>query len=262
MKRNHKTCLIMLGVGLLNAAHAASPTATTCKEVFGNYAAQKQCTSYSISTSKNADGSMQYICQCDVCDNGYHLSSDGSRYANVGVSMMMANGCAKDDASGPGGSGTERPTQSSCSTGKLCTSCRGPYVTINGQIYCGIWANTKQVNSCDATTVGAASANSAYLMSPCCDSDGYAVGGATGCYIMGCKTGMVVADGKTSCVCNIGYYGTTTTGCTRCPPEGGIYGLTAAKGKTKKTDCFFPAGMSIKDTSGTYEYTEDCYYTE
>ncbi len=254
MKRNHKTCLcLVFGVGLLNAAHAA-PTAATCKTVFENN--PKQCETYSIQEATNSDGSKLYICNCDRCSDGYHLDV-GYEYINSNYNFMRANTCKKDDATG---GGTTRPQK--CTTGSLCTTCKGPRVTINGQMYCGIWANTKSVNTCDATTVGAASANAAYTMSPCCDSDGYAVGGATGCYIMSCKSGMVLSDGKTSCVCDIGYYGTTTAGCTRCPASGGVYGLTAAKGKTQITDCFFPAGMEQKDSKGTYVYSQDCYYTE
>ncbi|MDE6482091.1 MAG: hypothetical protein K2L25_04715 [Alphaproteobacteria bacterium] len=167
----------------------------------------------------------------------------------------MSNSCNKATETGGGGGGT---TTKTCSKGSLCTMCKGPNVTINGQIYCGLWADTNGVKTCSASSVGA---NVAYTMSPCCDSDGKAVGGATGCYVISCKTGMVASDAKTSCVCDVGYYGTTTTGCTRCPASGGTYGLTSGKGSTQITDCYFPAGLLIKDTTGTYQYTQDCYYS-
>lgn len=63
--------------------------------------------------------------------------------------------------------------------------------------------------------------------------------------------------------CAAGYYGSSTngtSGCTRCPSSGGIYGTSAA-GSTAITSCYIPSGTSMSDSTGTYTYTDNCYYT-
>lgn len=256
MKRKHKQiCVAAAGMVLAGVCNAApTPTADMCKEVFANN--PSQCTTYDLSTAtmSTTDDDKIYICTCTTCADGYHIGSGGI-YKDYGLYYFhRANTCVKNDST-EGGGGT---TTKTCSKGSLCTMCKGPNVTINGQIYCGMWADTNGVKTCSASSGGA---NVAYTMSPCCDSDGKAVGGATGCYVIACKTGMVASDAKTSCVCDVGYYGTTTTGCTRCPASGGTYGTTNGKGNTQITNCYFPAGLSIKDSVGTYQYTQDCYYS-
>ncbi|MDE5615699.1 MAG: hypothetical protein K2I81_02605 [Alphaproteobacteria bacterium] len=62
--------------------------------------------------------------------------------------------------------------------------------------------------------------------------------------------------------CAEGYYGTTsngTSGCTRCPASGGIYGMSAA-GSTTITACYIPSGTGFSDSTGSGIYTENCYY--
>ncbi|MBQ8293850.1 MAG: hypothetical protein IJX89_00490 [Alphaproteobacteria bacterium] len=59
--------------------------------------------------------------------------------------------------------------------------------------------------------------------------------------------------------CRAGYYGDGTT-CTRCPSSGGVYGTSAA-GSTAITSCYIPANSSMSDTTGTYTFTSNCYYS-
>ena len=69
---------------------------------------------------------------------------------------------------------------------------------------------------------------------------------------------------KSCALCQQGYYkaGTGTAACSRCPsPDGVVYGTTDSTGSTSKTDCFIPADTDISDTTGTYQFTGDCYYT-
>ncbi|MDE6570740.1 MAG: hypothetical protein K2L95_00775 [Alphaproteobacteria bacterium] len=254
MKRKHIWIIWCVCVGWgMSPPGMAAPTAATCKEVFANN--PSQCTSYSISTATQGDGSTLYICTCQVCSDGYHINN-GSQYVSSSVSFYRANTCARDDSggSGSGGGTTVRPSR--CSTGSLCTQCKGPSVTVNGQMYCGMWASDKNTHTCTASPGTLA----AYSMSACCDSDGYAVGTTNACYVIACESGRVASDDRRSCVCDIGYYGNVSDGCTRCPASGGIYGLTESKGKTEITDCYFPVGLSTKDTFGTYQFTQDCYY--
>lgn len=65
--------------------------------------------------------------------------------------------------------------------------------------------------------------------------------------------------------CAVGYYGSpknASSGCTRCPASGGVYGTTAAAGATSITKCYLPSGTAFSDTAGSGEYTGNCYYVE
>lgn len=257
MKRNHNVGAAIIIVGMCNICFGAygAPTVSTCKTVFTS---PSQCTTYSLSTAgaPNAPDGKLYICTCEVCSDGYHLGSGSTNVIAGGYYMMRANTCAANTSSGSSGSGSGTSRPSSCSTGSLCTMCKGPSVTINGQLYCGMWASTNNTGNC-TTPPGA---NVAYTMSPCCNTDGKAVGYTTGCYVSSCKTGMVVSDDKKQCVCDIGYYGTASSGCTQCPALGGMNGLTREKGKKLITDCFIPAGYIMQDSTGKYKFTSDCDY--
>lgn len=62
--------------------------------------------------------------------------------------------------------------------------------------------------------------------------------------------------------CASGYYGTSTngtSGCNRCPLYNGYYGSSNA-GTTSISGCYQPANRSFSDTSGTFVYTQNCYY--
>lgn len=61
--------------------------------------------------------------------------------------------------------------------------------------------------------------------------------------------------------CFTGYYGKGTS-CTRCPASDGVYGTTAAAGASVITECYQPADIEMGDQSGTYQYINDCYYSD
>lgn len=69
--------------------------------------------------------------------------------------------------------------------------------------------------------------------------------------------------------CAAGYYGSppaiqqigSLTGCTRCPASGVRFGNSAV-GSTTITSCYLATGTGISDTTGTFTYTSNCYYTE
>ena len=61
--------------------------------------------------------------------------------------------------------------------------------------------------------------------------------------------------------------GTITVTCTLCPKlegvKGTVRGTTAPNTQTTKvTACYIPKDQSIKDTSGTFIFIKDCYYSE
>lgn len=76
-----------------------------------------------------------------------------------------------------------------------------------------------------------------------------------------CKT-------TTTARCQKGYYGTATlnnlktscSGCTACPSSGGVAGTTSGPGATAITECYIPAGTKSSDSTGSFEYTGNCYY--
>lgn len=257
MKNFHKFCLAVVAVSSIAwpmvSGAAPVPTAATCQQVFSGVS--PNCTEYDIFTSQMSSGVTIYVCQCTQCASGYHIDEISSTYKEYGGnSFFSANGCAVGTGTGSSGSGS---SPEECSTGSLCTTCKGPNVKINGQVYCGMWADTNATKTCGSTELTVS-----FVMSKCCNDNGYAVGASSGCYIMSCKkTGFAPNDDKTACVCDIGYYGNTTS-CTRCPAEGGVNGFTTGRGKSSVTDCYIPAGVTLSDTAGQYKYGQDCYYTK
>ncbi|MBD5388871.1 carboxypeptidase-like regulatory domain-containing protein [bacterium] len=65
------------------------------------------------------------------------------------------------------------------------------------------------------------------------------------------------------------YYANWANGtgtCTRCPASGSIVANSRIHSDPYEysdvTDCYIPANTEYSDTSGTYQYTAACYYTE
>lgn len=64
--------------------------------------------------------------------------------------------------------------------------------------------------------------------------------------------------------CLDGYYGTptnTTTGCYKCPTSGGLSGTSIPGQNLNINECYFPRGRSVTDSSGTYQFTSNCFYS-
>lgn len=147
---------------------------------------------------------------------------------------------------------------SSCGDGYIYAS---QHAITPGNIACGIGAvcyinNTEQFECCQYDTQYSAWTEYA--------SEGYAQR-----YVQYCNTSgsWVSATTNTNYVrrgCLPGYYGTYVKGlnkptCTQCPSSGGVYGTSAA-GSTAITECYIPSNTSITDSTGTYEFTDNCDY--
>lgn len=70
-------------------------------------------------------------------------------------------------------------------------------------------------------------------------------------------------DYTTEYRCVKGYYGepkgaNDTDNCDQCPKVNGVFGTTAAAGKTKVTDCYIPSTQSLTDDIGTYKFSTQC----
>ncbi|MBQ8294238.1 MAG: hypothetical protein IJX89_02530 [Alphaproteobacteria bacterium] len=79
-----------------------------------------------------------------------------------------------------------------------------------------------------------------------------------------CNAGYYLSGGN--CVaCEKGTYKDsvgTDSSCSDCPSLGGVAGTTSSAGTTSRTLCFIPSDSSVSDSSGTYIFTSDCFYTE
>lgn len=64
--------------------------------------------------------------------------------------------------------------------------------------------------------------------------------------------------------CAAGYYGSSTngtSGCTRCPSSGVVYGTNTAGNNTSRTSCCIPANTTMSDAGGKHIFTSSCCYT-
>ena len=89
-------------------------------------------------------------------------------------------------------------------------------------------------------------------------SDYMGVGGACAsfCAVMGCRPGWTPTPGRRSCVCAQGYYRNSSNDCVQCPDGGTTGGI----GASSISACYIPANQSISDSTGTYVYTQNCFY--
>lgn len=62
------------------------------------------------------------------------------------------------------------------------------------------------------------------------------------------------------CGCIENEYGTSGSNCQPCPDFGDISG-TSEPGSKTITSCRIESGWTITDSTGTYTFTTDCYYT-
>ena len=68
------------------------------------------------------------------------------------------------------------------------------------------------------------------------------------------------ANGTTYYACKPGYY-LASGNCVRCPSSGGVYGTTPDNNTGGITSCYIPSGNSGSDATGSFTYTENCYYS-
>ena len=100
-----------------------------------------------------------------------------------------------------------------------------------------------------------------------CDSTDWAPTGTAG-YESRINALCMLMTGKcnktTEYRCAAGYYGKSmngTSGCTRCPSSGGVYGTNTAGENTDIKSCCIPANRTMTDTKGTFTFTDECCYS-
>lgn len=95
-----------------------------------------------------------------------------------------------------------------------------------------------------------------------------------------CPSYAICSGGTAMPCCNVGYYlinnnyiegivgGTKDYDCLRCPSLGSVAGTTRdecpvyAPEPSHITRCYIPSGKNISDTAGTYQFTQNCNYSE
>lgn len=239
-----------------------------CATLFGHH----NCIEWS-STSET----YMHECSCGKCPAGTiprGTSKETNKYAQYnGIQYTLHSGCAVEcscannpDTSKRGGSCIAKsndmsvPDYSTCSAtpagAQLCNTttnkCNGTSITIAGQIYCEMSGQT-----CNLPF-----AATSMLASPYCSNGAAAPQGGVSCMVAACKSNSVPNPTHSACICNAGYYmDHDVYECKPCPspmPPA----TTGAPGAERIAECYIPARTPIKDTSGTYEYTSNCSYTE
>lgn len=197
-----------------------------------------------VKSGSTSDNYMLYSgCECNTCsclNNPTTTKTNGSCSCKNGVA---------DYSTCTAGTTTYYLCSDSASGG-----CHAPSVTINGVTYCA----TSTSSGCST----AAGVTASYTMARFC-SNYLGVGAKTeGCFVFGCSgTGLTPSDDRKSCVCNKGYYGNASSGCTKCPSSGGIDGTTVGINTTDITGCYIPADESMSDSIGTFHFSEPCFYS-
>lgn len=89
-----------------------------------------------------------------------------------------------------------------------------------------------------------------------CNSGYYSTGGnESECSCLKCPVANSTCYNANSFSCNAGYY-KNGNACTLCPDGG-----TSASGATSITSCYIRSGTTGSDSTGTYTYTSNCYYS-
>lgn len=146
-----------------------------------------------------------------------------------------------------------------------CSTCKSGYTLVNQDI------NSNWFSYCDNKDVlPTTQATCECICNNCSNTGwtalriGYQVSYTRHC---DCSSGSAQCITKNNYRCAAGYYGSSTngtSGCTKCPvfaTSSGNYTGTSAAGSTSITKCYIPSGTSPSDSTGKYQFTQNCYYT-
>lgn len=252
-------CMITVAGGLaIMAGNATALTATQCASIFSD----QHCATFDVADANN--------CTCDACQADYPARGGSIERQNVVLTNLC--GCTGNGSCGINPdtayrSGTYTcvngradwstclPTSggsvgSSCSGYEKCSSassggCRQFNFTSGDDIYCSVGSTCTVPNSA-----------SAFLVSEYC-SDYKGVAECTAfCAVAGCRPGWTPTPDRRSCVCAQGYYRNSSNDCVQCPDGGTTGGI----GVSSISACYISANQSISDSTGTYVYTQNCFY--
>lgn len=180
--------------------------------------------------------------------------------------------CIDATAAISSGCSTSHSCLSNCSilvgSASNCTSSTTTYYSdggFDGEEYGGVISCTMCKSGATITRATfqiATNCTASYYYCACsCSTTGWTAGNTgyekrTVCNTTTCAT-------STEYRCAVGYYGASTngtSGCSRCPASGGVYGTTASAGSTSITACYIPSGSAFSDGTGAGTYTGNCFY--
>ncbi|MDR0741799.1 MAG: hypothetical protein LBF28_03425 [Rickettsiales bacterium] len=152
----------------------------------------------------------------------------------------------------------DKKTVVQCGTSKSCASCIaydgykdatiftvniGDTINNTYDICCSAgWKNNNQ--SCGSQYV------------PHATIQGYCLKSGTSSGCSGCVYPTTCTDSTIS-ACKAGYYKNTSNTCSSCPSGG----TSSDKNTGGITDCYIPVGSTVADTTGSYTFDSNCYYS-
>lgn len=152
---------------------------------------------------------------------------------------------------------------SSCTT--ICRTCTGSIPSVptgyTGRIVsAGVYTTCNNGNSTYHCNCGVDPNNSMNTLA--CASGYY--GSASLNYMAGTYQGCTKCPSNATCaggngstfVCNANYYKNGGRFCSACPSSG-----RSSRGSTSITSCYLPSGTTGSDSTGSYTYTSNCYYS-
>lgn len=172
--------------------------------------------------------------------------------------------------SGAGGDGGGDDSTTTC-TGP--TQCSSANYTENSITNCSVYGNnicykqgtlTTMVRTCNTCATGYTRLQQTVTLSRgVCNN-------RTVTYYM-CQKSIDIGDGDgddeggtkppIQQLCQDGYYKDGTS-CSKCPEYAdGVYGQTGVLNADSITDCYIPVDTVLSDSTGTYVYLQDCYYS-
>ena len=208
---------------------------------------------YQSRTTNGALGAIYQKSYCTGCKTGYTLkqtSGISTRATDCRVTYSYCeqagtNACAglvcEGEATWKTVSGKGYQTRCNTSTNRCeYSDCLSGYYDGGGKLIFGAAPN------CKACPTHGECAGADNL--PCCD---------VGYYLLNnnYKEGVITNQGK-------------DYDCLRCPALGGVYGTTDNGCPINEpepshiTRCYIPSGKNISDTAGTYQFTQNCNYSE
>lgn len=190
------------------------------------------------------------------------------------LALTMLSGPANALSSGIGGIRPVECTENSykvCATGMgttyyncsvtACKSCtdRKPYF-FNNNYGVKVTETSEYRTNCPSHSNDLATCECVKKYSYSCTSGYYGTATSESAGCTKCPSNATCAGGNLSTfVCAKGYY-KNGSACTACPSLNGVAGTTTSTGATSITSCYIRSSSSFSDVSGSWRYSDDCYY--
>lgn len=151
-------------------------------------------------------------------------------------------------------------TYSNCSV-TACKSCTDRILyPFDNNYGVKVTETSKYQTNCPSHSYGLATCECVKEYSYKCTSGYYGTATSESAGCTKCPSNATCAGGNLSTfVCAKGYY-KNGSACTACPSLNGVAGTTTSTGATSITSCYIRSSSSFSDVSGSWRYSDDCYY--